>query len=407
MRRPAFFVPGRIEVLGKHTDYAGGRSLLCAVDRGVLVTVAPRTDATVRVTDLVRRETRELTLSATADAPLGDWANYVATVVRRVASNFPGRLRGADISFANDLPVASGLSSSSALSVAVFLALDEVNGFRDDPRYRAAISTREDLAAYIASIEMGEGFGSLLGDRGVGTFGGSEDHTAILCCRAEHLSRYAFLPTRAEGVIPFPADKTFVVAFSGVAAPKTGSALESYNEASLAVREIVRVWNAAAGRSDRSLAAATSSRPSAPAEIREAIQRSRTSGFTAERLRERLDQWLLESNEIVPRASAAFSRGDVAEFGEIVSQSQRAAELMLRNQIPETISLAASARTLGASAASAFGGGFGGSVWALTERGTAEELSARWRQAYEQAFPHRSGLAEFFVTRPGPGAFRL
>jgi len=49
----AFFVPGRIEVLGKHTDYAGGRSLLCAMERGFAVLARPRTDAVVRAVDRV------------------------------------------------------------------------------------------------------------------------------------------------------------------------------------------------------------------------------------------------------------------------------------------------------------------------------------------------------------------
>jgi galactokinase len=50
--RLRWFVPGRIEVLGKHTDYAGGRSLLCAVERGFCVTAAPRNDDVMRVVDV-------------------------------------------------------------------------------------------------------------------------------------------------------------------------------------------------------------------------------------------------------------------------------------------------------------------------------------------------------------------
>ena len=50
--RMRWFVPGRIEVLGKHTDYAGGRSLLCAVERGFCVTAVPRDDDVMRVVDV-------------------------------------------------------------------------------------------------------------------------------------------------------------------------------------------------------------------------------------------------------------------------------------------------------------------------------------------------------------------
>src|SRR5689334_16345362 len=47
------FVPGRIEFLGKHTDYAGGRSVICAIDRGIAMVVSPRSDAIVHMTDAV------------------------------------------------------------------------------------------------------------------------------------------------------------------------------------------------------------------------------------------------------------------------------------------------------------------------------------------------------------------
>jgi galactokinase len=404
MRAPAFFVPGRIEVLGKHTDYAGGRSLLCAVERGILFSVEPRMDSLVRITDVVRGETREIRFNTRADAPLGDWANYVATVARRVAANFEGKTRGADIRFASDLPEASGLSSSSALSIGIFLALDRANGLAEDPRYTSAIRSTEDLAAYIASVEMGEGFGSLRGDRGVGTFGGSEDHTAILCCRAEHLSRYSFLPTRAEGDVPFPADKTFVVAFSGIAAAKTGRALDSYNEASVAVRRIVELWNSAMHRSDRSLAVAAASQLDAPDRLRELIAGTAVPGFTPARLRERFEQFLLESESFIPQATDAFVRRDFAEFGRLVALSQQAAEALLRNQIPETSALVRMARDIGAHAASAFGGGFGGSVWALVDTSNSSEFLGEWRRAYAAQFPEAAERAEFFVTPPAAGA---
>jgi galactokinase len=407
MSLPAFFVPGRIEVLGKHTDYAGGRSLLCAAERGVLASVAPRSDSMVRITDLVRRETRELLLTPGLEVRRGDWSNYVATVMRRVARNFPEANRGADIAFASDLPPASGLSSSSALMIAVFLALDSVNGLTKDPRHRTELASPEALAGYLASVENGQSFGALRGELGVGTFGGSEDHTAIMCCRAGFLSRYAFAPTRSEGIIPFPTDRTLVVAFCGVAAEKTGGAQASYNAAALSIREILGIWNDASGRSDRSLAIAIESEPEAIEHIRRLLADSPGSGFTARRLRERFDHFVLESEEIVPRAADAFARGDFASFGELVHRSQLAAESLLGNQIPETSELVRLARRAGADAASAFGAGFGGSVWALVNALDAERFMRDWRAAYESTFSEPARRAVFFATRPGQAATSL
>ncbi|MGH7472243.1 MAG: galactokinase family protein, partial [Longimicrobiales bacterium] len=271
----SFFVPGRIELLGKHTDYAGGRSLLCTIERGFMVLARPRADAIVRVTDAISGETRELAFDGESKAVPGDWPNYVATVVQRVARNFPEAVRGADIAFASNLPPASGMSSSSALIVAIFLALSAVNDLPNTALYRAAIDSPETLAMYLAAVENGQSLGALSGDRGVGTQGGSEDHTAMLCCRAGHVSQYAFCPVRVERVIPFPSDYALIVAHSGVAAQKTGHARDSYNSAAAAAQRIVRIWNEATGRADQTLGSALASEPAAVERIRSALAEAR------------------------------------------------------------------------------------------------------------------------------------
>jgi galactokinase len=147
-RRPTLrlWVPGRIEFLGKHTDYAGGRSLVCTVERGFVVVAAARDDRLVRITDAVSSEQVEIELSSTLAPADGRWANYAITVVRRIARNFPGPLRGADIAFASDLPPAAGLSSSSALVVATFLALADLNALGAHEEYHRAIANADDLA---------------------------------------------------------------------------------------------------------------------------------------------------------------------------------------------------------------------------------------------------------------------
>lgn len=405
--RFAFFVPGRIEVLGKHTDYAGGRSLLCAVERGFIVVARPRNDARVHVIDVVRSETRETALDPGLVIPAGDWSSYVAATTRRIARNFPGARRGADVAFASDLPPASGMSSSSALSTAVFLVLEAANELTSDPAYRAALGAREALAGYLGTIENGQSFGSLAGDVGVGTFGGSEDHTAMLCCRAGTLSRYSFTPIRAEGELTLPPTHTFAIAFSGVASEKGARVQASYNELSLAVQRIVAVWNAATQRADASLAAAVDSSPDAPGRLRELIRRAAPGEYSPQRLTERLDHFIAESRDILPRAAAALGAGDLATFGALVDESQRGAELLLRNQVRETAALARLARREGAAAASAFGAGFGGSVWALATTADAEAFAGRWRDAYRIECPEAAENAEFILSRPGPGALSL
>lgn len=406
-RQVAFFVPGRIEVLGKHTDYAGGRSLLCAAEQGFCVVARPRHDRHVTVVNAAAGDRCDCDLSPDLRPLPGHWSNYPSTVVRRLAKNFAGMSTGADIAFASDLPPASGMSSSSAFMIGIFLPLAELNGLPATAAYRSAIPNAGALAAYLATIENGRSFGGLAGDRGVGTFGGSEDHTAILCCRPSTLSQFRFGPVSLERHVPMPAGRVFVVAFSGVLAEKTGAALDTYNRASASAERIVSIWQQASGRPDQTLEAAVAAGQGAADEIRRAIREAGDADFGADLLLRRFDQFVVESRAIVPDAGDALEAGDLARFGDLVDRSQWAVEQWLGNQVPETITLAREARRLGADAASAFGAGFGGSVWALVAEGDSQQFSMAWRDAYRRHHPAAAERAAFFETAPGSAAVRV
>lgn len=404
-KRWSLWVPGRVEVLGKHTDYAGGRSLLCAIERGFCARVAPRPDAVLRLVDVGRSVSREFPLN---DSVTGgdDWTGYVAAVVRRLTRNFPMVTHGADVVLSSDLPRASGMSSSSALLITVFIALGKTNDMRSTPEFRNAIFSREELAAYLACIENGNDFRGLAGDSGVGTLGGSQDHTAIVASEAGKLVRYAWSPLRKEGAVPMPQGLVLAVASSGVMAEKTGGARDSYNRASLAVRHLLRVWNAHTYRNDATLNDAVRSEPDAVNRLRRLAQEELAPGFTAEQQSNRLEHFLVESDTIIPAAVRAFGSGDVDAFGAYVDWSQWATERLLQNQVPETVFLARAAREVGAVAASAFGAGFGGSVWALMPRDEASRVLKSWEQRYRKAFPGRADACEFFLTNAGPAAYQ-
>ena len=402
-----WFVPGRIEVLGKHTDYAGGRSLACAIGRGFCIAAAPRTDATVRIADVGRDLKAEMVLDARLTPFATGWTVYAQTVASRIAQNFPGPLRGADIVLASDLPRASGLSSSSALVVALFTALSEINALEGRPEYAANIRDPEDLGGYLGCLENGRGFGTLAGDRGVGTFGGSEDQTAILCSRTGEIAQYAFCPVRRERSIPLAQDWSFVVGSSGIPADKTGDAREQYNRLSLAAAAILDLWNRSARRSDPSLLAAATGAPDARERIRNLLRVLPVPDFSPDFLQGRFDQFVEESTVIIPTVGDLLARGEVMLTGPHVDRSQELAERCLGNQISETVMLAQSARQLGAAAASAFGAGFGGSVWALVRTEEAEAFRKRWAERYAETFPNPTERSRFFTTRPGPAVVRL
>jgi galactokinase len=325
-------------------------------------------------------------------------------VLGRVGANF-GPPAGARLAIASDLPRSAGMSSSSVLMIAAFLALRELNRLREHPAYTGNIHCDEDLAAYLACIENGQSFRGLAGERGVGTFGGSEDHTAILCCRPGELALYRFCPAACEGFLPLPDGWVFAIGSSGVIADKGGSAREKYNRASRAAAAVLQVWREATGRDDPTLFAAATSSP--PGEIFGALRRARHPEFSGGELMDRFDQFCRESLHIIPAAAEALRRDDLEIFGLLVEESQSAAELLLRNQVPETIHLARSARQVGAAAASAFGAGFGGAVWSLIRTDDAVDLLRSWRDAYAAAFPARASQAQFFLTSAGPAVVQI
>lgn len=406
-QRWSLWVPGRIEVLGKHTDYAGGRSLVCAIERGFCVQVAPRRDATVRVCSLARLETFETSLTSPADGEKGTWERYVATVVKRLAVNFERVQRGADIAFAADLPPDAGMSSSSALVVATFIALSKANDLRSNTVFRSMISTGEELAAYLGAVENGRPYRHLEGDAGVGTFGGNQDQTAILCSEPGQLARYAWDPVRRESLLDLPKGYVFALASSGVHAAKSGAALQKYNRVSLAAKKLVELWNRSEERNDAMLGTAITQVHGATTRIRTLAAKARIDGFTPTYLKGRLEQFVAESYEIIPAAADALHRGSLTEFGVVVDHSQHLAEAHLGNQVKETVTLQRSARELGAVAASAFGAGFGGAVWALVPERDADDFLRRWAEGYRRKYKKPGKESTFFLSRAGPHAYQF
>ena len=141
----AFWVPGRVEVAGKHTDYAGGRSLLCAATRGFFVVSTERPDAVFRVhvafgaSASVRLEPEPAGCAAdlvpgAAEEEKPEWLKYPSSVARRLRRNW-GALLGTDLAFECDLPEASGLSSSSAFVTLAFLSLASRNRLAQRPDF--------------------------------------------------------------------------------------------------------------------------------------------------------------------------------------------------------------------------------------------------------------------------------
>jgi galactokinase len=396
----SWFVPGRLEVFGKHTDYAGGRSLLAAVPRGFGVAARAREDGLIRIID-VRYGSRAEIDPHDEQTVLTGWASYVQVVARRFSRNFPGAALGVDLAIASDLPRAAGLSSSSALVIAVATALARRADLSARDEWQAEIASIEDLAWYLGCIENGLDYRGLCGTTGVGTHGGSEDHTAILACRVGCLSEYRFVPVARQGDIAMPANWAFVIASSGVHADKAGSVKEHYNRASLGARALLTCWNAVASAPAPSLGAALAE-DGAVEMLRDLIARCPPDGYDNAALARRLAHFVAEDRR-VPWAARAFAEADGVALGALSRDSQREADEWLGNQVDETRALAAAAYDAGAIAASSFGAGFGGSVWALVPAPEATAFGLAWLAGYaRRCCTVSASRVEWFVARPGP-----
>ncbi len=374
-----FFVPGRVELVGKHTDYCGGRSLVCTLDRGISMRVA-HAEGRVTLRDGVSGEIAAFDPDADLRPIPGHWSNYPMTVVRRIRRDFPGVKLGMDARFRSNLPKAAGLSSSSALVVATFQGLLRTSDLARDPAYRRHLASAEEVAAYLGAVESGKAFGPFAADGGVGTSGGSQDHAAILLSRTNQVLRLSFSPLTVEGHIPFPSKWRLLVGQSGVVAEKTGGAMGRYNRLSARAATLLAIWNARTDRNDPTLATAMESEASAADRLR----RWAGDGPDGTALVQRLDHFILESGELVPAAAEAILRADGHAMGAIAARSQAAAERLLGNQVDETMALVSAARDAGALAASAFGAGFGGSAWAIAPVDEADGIALRWMEEYRR-----------------------
>ncbi len=117
-----FFCPGRVNLIGEHIDYNGGRVMPCAIDKGTWLAVAKNVDRVFRFHCLNFQETAELHLQSSYSKSGGAWYNYPLGVIHELLQNgLP--LSGLDLLYEGDLPIGAGLSSSASIEVLTGFAL--------------------------------------------------------------------------------------------------------------------------------------------------------------------------------------------------------------------------------------------------------------------------------------------
>lgn len=399
-------VPGRVELVGKHTDYAGGPSVTCATPFHMHASAKASDAPVVQVHDQRSKSTVELPLSAETQPLHARWTVYLAAVVRRIARDFPAARRGVDITLGSTVPTSMGMSSSSALVVTVASAVFDANGLWNSDAWNAVAADELAFAQYCAAMESGAAWGPFAGDTGVGTRGGAQDHIAICASRRQAIGQYSYLPGHVVARVAWPSDWRIVVATSGVKATKTGNAMHAYNRVADSVRAIVAAWNAATGRDDATLSEAIDADASAFDELLALAPRVATAHADEDYLRGRVQQYREETREVVPQFVDAVTRADADAAAAAMDRSQAMAESRLMNQVPETVWLAAHARDHGAFAATAFGAGFGGAVWALVHADAAESFAASWMDAFAAQHGGAGKHEAARVLTPSAGLWR-
>ena len=207
------FAPGRVNLIGEHTDYNGYPVLPMAINRGIRIVFSPRTDdiVTIRNNDTQFNDHRFTLSECAKQYSRGDWGNYVKAAIRGCMEELVAegmRPVGFDALYQGDLPIAAGLSSSSALVVATALAFLSSNAIAWNPLPLAELLARS--------------------ERYTGTQGGGMDQAVSLLGTAGHAVKIDFFPLRIER-IAIPEDWLFVVCNSLVPAPKSAEVQHIYN----------------------------------------------------------------------------------------------------------------------------------------------------------------------------------
>ncbi len=372
--------PGRVNLIGEHIDYAGLPVLPMALQREVRIAFRPRDDRIV--------------LAATTDpdfAPChfelgpdispyddGDWGNYLKAAAQGMAQAY-GAERGLDALIESSVPVAAGLSSSSALVIASALAVAGTNDLEPDPI---------ELAELMAEAEQY-----------VGTRGGGMDQAISAGAVAGCAARVEFDPLRIEPV-PVPPDWRFVVAHSLVQAHKSGGARAGYNrrraETEEALARVVVQFSlpaAEVGSYRDLLERVSGSEALAAGEVC-------LEGDLLKRFRH-----VVTENERVVRAEVAMRCGSGDGFGMLMNGSHASLADDYEVSIPELNELVGIARDAGSVGARLTGAGMGGCIVALCARENVDDVLRSIEGSFYAARDRLDDLDDhLFVAEPAPGA---
>jgi galactokinase len=337
-----FRAPGRVNLIGEHTDYNDGFVMPAAIGFSTWAAAAARDGGLVRIHSANNGESFEFSLEDAA-SPRGRWTDYVqgvAVMLRR--DGFA--IRGADLLIAGDVPLGAGLSSSAALLVSTARALLGVAHLECDPARLARLCQRAE--SEFAGIRCGvmDQFASIFG---------REDHAVLLDCRSLD---YEYLP--------LPAGVSLVVANTMV---RHQHAAGEYNRRRAECEEAAACFGVS--------------------HLREATPEmfDDRAGALPEAVRRRARHVIAENARAL-EAAAALRDGDLVRFGLLMDASHASLRDDYEVSCDELDRMVALAKeSPGVYGARMTGGGFGGCAIAMVRDADAGPLAERLREGYRLA----------------------
>ncbi|MFI7742743.1 galactokinase [Kocuria rhizosphaericola] len=373
--------PGRVNLIGEHTDYNDGYVLPFAIDRSALVAVRlRRPDEVVRDGDGAAAASDVVDLASTYDpdgsglsrarfrvpglAPgaVAGWGAYPAGVVHVLGSLDGVEVPGVELLLDSTVPVGAGLSSSHALEVATIVALDDLLGLGLERPAMARLTQRAENEFVGAPTGIMDQSASLLGRAGAALF---------LDCRTQE-SELVPLPVAEHGL-------TVLVVDTGVA--------HSHADGGYGARR------ASCERGAAALGVASLR------DVPEQADLSALDGETVRRVRH-----VLSENRRVLEAVERLRAGDVRGVGNLLAASHASLRDDYEVSCPELDLAVDTALAAGAVGARMTGGGFGGSAIALVPAAQGEQVRSAVAEAFA-AGGHRA--PDVFAVVPGEGAGRV